>query len=139
MTSVSFCCHHTHLSPVALAAFGHSEYLHIVKKRFIFKLLCLYTVLEIIMERWVRVQNERDRQVLAWLRSQVSDAAIISAATQCAGSGGKPYLTKVCQALGARPPRNLGARATHSAVGERYLAHIYAILQQPSARVSAGA
>ena len=91
------------------------------------------------MERWVRVQNERDRQVLAWLRSQVSDAAIISAATHCAGPGGKPYLSKVCLTLGVKPPRNIGARLAHSAVGERYLAHIYAILQQPAGRASAGA
>ncbi|WP_350030184.1 hypothetical protein [Caballeronia sp. GAWG1-1] len=30
------------------------------------------------MEQWVRVQNERDRLVLAWLRSQVGDAAILA-------------------------------------------------------------
>ena len=89
------------------------------------------------MERWVRVQNERDRQVLAWLRSQVSDAAIISAASHCAGPGGKPYLSKVCQALDIKPPRYLGKSAAHSAVGERYLAAIYAILQQPGAGAAA--
>ena len=36
------------------------------------------------MEQWVRAQNERDRQVLAWLRAQVDDAVIIAAARRCA-------------------------------------------------------
>lgn len=81
------------------------------------------------MERWVRVQNERDRQVLRWLRSQVSDAAIISAATRCGGAG-KPYLSTVCRMLNLRPPRSFTDRPTN-AVGERHLANIYAILQRP--------
>jgi hypothetical protein len=51
------------------------------------------------MEQWVRVQNERDRLVLAWLRSQLGDAAIISASTQCATFGGKPYLSAICRLL----------------------------------------
>ena len=32
------------------------------------------------MEQWVRVQNERDHQVLTWLRTQFDDAAIAAAA-----------------------------------------------------------
>ncbi len=80
------------------------------------------------MERWVRVQNERDRQVLRWLRSRVSDAAIISAATRCGGPGNKPYLSAVCRMLNLRPPRFIAERPTN-AVGERHLARIYAILQ----------
>jgi hypothetical protein len=35
------------------------------------------------MEEWVRVRNERDRKVLAWLRGQVGEAAIVAAAQAC--------------------------------------------------------
>jgi hypothetical protein len=80
------------------------------------------------MEQWVRVQNERDRLVLAWLRGQVGDAAIISASTQCATPGGKPYLSTICRLLRLVPPR-FGRRAVGNAeVGERCLADIYRIL-----------
>ena len=39
------------------------------------------------MEQWVRVQNEHDRQVLAWLRERVGDAAVTAAAQACARGG----------------------------------------------------
>ena len=52
------------------------------------------------MEQWVRVQNERDRLVLTWLRAQFNDAAIILAARRCVSRGAKPYLSTVCRALG---------------------------------------
>jgi hypothetical protein len=78
----------------------------------------------------VRVQNERDRQVLAWLRVQVGDAAIIAVAQSCA-SPGKPYLSTVCRALRVTPPRFVVARDATGEVGERYLASIYQILQRP--------
>jgi hypothetical protein len=83
------------------------------------------------MEQWVRVQNERDRQVLAWLRAQIDDAAIIAAAQRCASPGIKPYLSRVCRALGVTPPRYAVTRQATAEVGERHLASIYQILQRP--------
>jgi hypothetical protein len=83
------------------------------------------------MERWVRVQNERDRQVLAWLRGQVGDAAIIAAAQSCAGPDVKPYLSAVCRALHVTPPRYAVVRTGADDVGERHLVSIYQILQRP--------
>ncbi|CAG2128271.1 hypothetical protein [Cupriavidus plantarum] len=91
------------------------------------------------MEDLVRVHNEYDRQVLAWLRVRVGDAALQSAAHQAATDGEKPYLSTICRSLGLRPPsrgtfREEAAR-THRAVGERYLARIRQILgaDQPEA------
>jgi hypothetical protein len=89
------------------------------------------------MEQWVRVQNERDRQVLTWLRRQVGDAAIIAAAQGCACFGGKPYLSMVCRALRVTPPRYAVARNGTAEVGERHLASIYQILQRPRSVVPA--
>ncbi len=56
------------------------------------------------MEEWVRVKNERDRKVLVWLRGQVSDDAIATAARACAPGGSKPYLSAVCRQLGLKAP-----------------------------------
>jgi hypothetical protein len=86
------------------------------------------------MEQWVLVQNERDRLVLAWLRSQVGDAAIISAATQCATLGGKPYLSAICRFLRLAPPRFAPAAVRNAAISERCLADIYRILHAPSSQ-----
>ena len=83
------------------------------------------------MEQWVRVQNERDRQVLTWLRGQVGDAAIIAAAQSCASPGVKPYLSTVCRGLRVTPPRYAVVRNATAEVGERHLASIYQILQRP--------
>jgi hypothetical protein len=89
------------------------------------------------MEQWVGVQNERDRLVLAWLRSQVGDAAIIGASTQCATFGGKPYLSAICRALRLTPPRF--ARSTDKAdISERCLAEIYRILHTPHVSSASG-
>jgi hypothetical protein len=87
------------------------------------------------MEQWLRVQNERDRQVLTWLRGQVGDAAIIAAAQGCAKPGAKPYLSMVCRALRVTPPRYAVVRHATAEVGERYLANIYQILQRPQSAV----
>jgi hypothetical protein len=87
--------------------------------------------MEVAMEQWVRVQNERDRQVLAWLRGQVGDAAIIAAVQSCAGPGMKPYLSAVCRALHVTPPRYTVVRTGVDDVGERHLVSIYQILQRP--------
>ncbi len=80
------------------------------------------------MENWVRVQNDRDRRVLAWLRGQVGDAEIALAAQACARGDSKPHLSMVCRQLGLRVPR-LPTADTSSAIGERYLAAMYEILR----------
>jgi hypothetical protein len=87
------------------------------------------------MEHLIRVQNDYDRQVLAWLRGRIGDAALQAAATRLAGAR-KPYLSTICRSLGIRPPTRRefseeSARA-HRAVGERYLARIREILGQAS-------
>jgi hypothetical protein len=81
------------------------------------------------MEEWVRVQNERDRKVLAWLRGQVSDTAIATAARACAQGDSKPYLSAVCRQLGLKTPIMLTRSQTSEIVGERHLAAMYEILR----------
>jgi hypothetical protein len=61
------------------------------------------------MEHLVRVQNERDRRTLAWLRGHVGDAAIVAAA-QHSGGPLKSYLSAVCRTPGVTAPRFSGAR-----------------------------
>ena len=89
------------------------------------------------MEQWVRVQNEHDRQVLAWLREQVGDAAVAAAAQACARGDAKPYLSMVCRQLGLSVPRVTRHGASADGVGERHLAAMYEILRAPSARAHA--
>jgi hypothetical protein len=84
------------------------------------------------MEQFVRVQNERDRQVLAWLPKEVGDAAVISAANLCPQPHGKPYLSAICRVLKVTPPRYTSARAAQAEVGDRYLESIYTILRRPA-------
>ncbi|AOY93911.1 hypothetical protein BKK79_01750 [Cupriavidus sp. USMAA2-4] len=83
------------------------------------------------MEHLVRVQNEYDRQVLAWLRRRIGDAALAEAARRLGGER-KPYLSSLCRALSIRPPARVDLRAearrADLAVGERYLARIRTIL-----------
>ncbi len=81
------------------------------------------------MEEWVRVQNERDRRVLVWLRGQVGDDAIATAARTCAQGGSKPYLSAVCRQLGVKAPIMLSKSPTSDAVGEKHLAAMYEILR----------
>ncbi|AFT90135.1 hypothetical protein [Paraburkholderia phenoliruptrix] len=79
------------------------------------------------MEHLVRVQNERDRRTLAWLREQVGDAAIAAAAQRYGGS--KPYLSAVCRTLGVKAPQFSAPRhITPSAVAEQSLATIRHVL-----------
>ncbi|SEK08863.1 hypothetical protein [Paraburkholderia diazotrophica] len=79
------------------------------------------------MEHLVRVQNERDRRTLAWLREQVGDAAIAAAAQRYGAS--KPYLSAVCRTLGVKAPRFVASRRlTPSAAAEQSLATIREIL-----------
>lgn len=80
------------------------------------------------MEHLLRVQNERDRQVLAWLRAHVGDEAIADAVRQCGGTS-KPYLSTVCRRLGVVVPRTVIAmRVTPSRIAQASLASIREIL-----------
>lgn len=83
------------------------------------------------MEHLIRVQNDYDRQVLAWLRGRIGDAALQSVVHRLAGPR-KPYLSTICRSLGIRPPsrRQFAAEAAriHRAVGDSYLARIREIL-----------
>lgn len=87
------------------------------------------------MEHLIRVQNDYDRQVLAWLRARIGDAALQTAASRLAGAR-KPYLSTICRSLGIHPPsrRDFAQEAarTHRAVGDQYLARIRAILAAPA-------
>ena len=81
------------------------------------------------MEQLIRICSEKDRQVLAWLRQRVGDAAVTRAAEQCGGGGAKPYLSAVCRRLGVRIPGLATPRAIQpSVVGEQSLAAIRGIL-----------
>ncbi|CAN0626745.1 conserved protein of unknown function [Burkholderia multivorans] len=77
------------------------------------------------MEHLIRIVNDTDRQVLAWLRTQVGDARVERAARQL-GHTRKPYLSAVCRYLGVSVPVTLrqaarsGPSRDHS-VGDRYL------------------
>ncbi|MCY1218910.1 hypothetical protein D3C81_1373760 [compost metagenome] len=85
------------------------------------------------MEHLIRVQNDYDRQVLAWLRGRIGDAALQTVALRL-GRERKPYLSTVCRSLGIRPPgrRQFAAEAArmHRTVGDQYLARIREILGQ---------
>ena len=90
------------------------------------------------MEEWVRVQNERDRKVLAWLRGKVGDDAIAGAARACARGDSKPYLSAVCRQLNLSAPRLGKDGVSTEAVGERHLAAMYEILRSGSPMTHAG-
>lgn len=84
------------------------------------------------MEHLVRVQNERDRRTLAWLRGHVGEAAIAAAAKRCVGPT-KPYLSAVCRALGVTVPRFSTLRqGVGSTTAEQSLATIRQILASRS-------
>jgi hypothetical protein len=87
------------------------------------------------MEHLVRVQNEYDRQVLAWLRARVGDAVVQAAAQRLAGER-KPFLSTICRSLNVTPPsrRTLRAESNRASreVGDRYLASIRQLLARPA-------
>ena len=86
------------------------------------------------MEHLVRVQNERDRRTLAWLRAHVGDAAIAAAAHRYMGPA-KPYLSTVCRMLGVTVPQfSAPCRRVASATAEQSLAAIRQILASSSGR-----
>jgi hypothetical protein len=94
-----------------------------------------YPVLEGVVEHLVRVQNERDRRTLAWLREHVGDAAITAAARRCGPS--KPYLSTVCRTLGVTAPSfSAQRRHTPSATAEQSLATIRQILASRARRAT---
>jgi hypothetical protein len=80
-------------------------------------------------KQWVRVQNERDDQMLAWLRERLGDAAIVAAAPACTRGDSKPYLSVICRQLGLSVPRLMSHYVSTDAAGERHLAAIYEILR----------
>lgn len=88
------------------------------------------------MEQWIRVRNERDRLVLAWLRARVGDPAVIKAAASCSTTGAKPYLSAVCMRLKLVPPLFIAGSIRSAQIGERSLADIYQILQRPKGPLS---
>jgi hypothetical protein len=90
------------------------------------------------MEEWVRVRNERDRKVLAWLRGQVGDTAIATAAQACVRGDSKPYLSVVCRQLGLSIPRLTIRGVRTEAVGEKHLAAMYEILRPRPRAAHAG-
>lgn len=49
------------------------------------------------------VANDRDARVLAWLRTQFTDAEIEAAMTCLAGAR-RPYVSNVCKLIGIVPP-----------------------------------
>ena len=90
------------------------------------------------MEHLVRIVNEADRQVLAWLRAQVGDARVERAARQL-GHTRKPFPSAVCRYLGMSAPATLRQAerpraARDFSVGVRYLSLIRPHLATHSAR-----
>ncbi|PCE33613.1 hypothetical protein [Burkholderia ubonensis] len=80
------------------------------------------------MEHLVRIVNDTDRQVLAWLRTQVGDARVERAARQL-GHTRKPYPSALCRYLGVSAPATLRHMAwprpvRDFSVGDRYLSLI---------------
>jgi hypothetical protein len=89
------------------------------------------------MEHLVRVLNERDRRTLAWLRTQVGDAALTAAARLCSGPT-KPYVSAVCRCLGVTTPHFSSSRSHNpTALAEQSLAVIRQILAVRSRPTSA--
>jgi hypothetical protein len=77
------------------------------------------------MEHLIRVVNERDRQLLEWLREQVGEKRLEAAAYRLSSDDRpKPYVSAVCRYLGLKPPslRALPAQRARYAVADHYLA-----------------
>lgn len=80
------------------------------------------------MEHLVRIVNDTDRQVLAWLRARVGDARVERAARQL-GATRKPFPSALCRYLGMSAPATLRQAerpraARDFSVGDRYLSLI---------------
>lgn len=90
------------------------------------------------VEHLVRIVNDTDRQVLAWLRTQVGDTRVERAARQL-GHTRKPYPSALCRYLGVSAPATLRPVGRPSpvrdfSVGDRYLS----LIRQHLAAHSAG-
>ncbi|AMP71379.1 hypothetical protein [Ralstonia solanacearum] len=81
------------------------------------------------MDDLIRIENEYDRQTVAWLRERLGEQALCEVVLRMQGRG-KPYASAVCRALRlVPPPRRRGSGGAISrAVGEAYLASIRALL-----------
>lgn len=82
------------------------------------------------MDDLIRIENEYDRQTVAWLRNRLGDQALCEVVMRMEGRS-RPYASEVCHALGVTPPprqRVTRARPLNRAVGEAYLATIRNIL-----------
>lgn len=85
------------------------------------------------MDDLIRIENEYDRQTVAWLREQLGEQALCEVVMRMEGRG-RPYASAVCRTLGLTPPppplrqRASRARPLNRAVGEAYLATIRTIL-----------
>lgn len=82
------------------------------------------------MDDLIRIENEYDRQTVAWLRNRLSDQALCEVVMRMEGRG-RPYASEVCRTLGVtRPPyqRASRVRPLNRSVGEAYLATIRGIL-----------
>ncbi|MCO5400244.1 hypothetical protein [Ralstonia soli] len=82
------------------------------------------------MDELIRIENEYDRQTVAWLHERLGEQALNEVVLRMHGRG-RPYASEVCRTLGLTPPprkRTTHARPLNRAVGEAYLATIRAIL-----------
>jgi len=82
------------------------------------------------MDDLIRIENEYDRQTVAWLRERLCEQALNEVVLRMDGRG-RPYASEVCRTLGLTPPprkRATRARPLNRAVGEAYLTTIRAIL-----------
>jgi hypothetical protein len=83
------------------------------------------------MEQWVRVRNERDRQVLAWMRERLGCIDRRGSAGLARGNS-EPYLSVICRQLSLSVPRLMSHCVSTDAAGERHLVAIYEILRSRS-------
>lgn len=82
------------------------------------------------MDDLIQIENEYDRQTVAWLRERLGEQALCEVVMRMEGRG-RPYASAVCRTLGLTPPprqRRSRARPLNRAVGEAYLAAIRGIL-----------
>lgn len=89
------------------------------------------------LEHRLRIVNDTDRQILAWLSARVDEVRIGRALHQL-GRYRKPYVSALCRYLGVRPPISIVRPAprtiTHHAVGDHYLSLIRQHLAHHAAR-----
>lgn len=65
------------------------------------------------MDDLIRIENEYDRQTVAWLRERLGEQALCEVVLRMQGRG-KPYASAVCRALGlVPPPRRRGSGEKH--------------------------